>query len=114
MVQFYADENFDGRIIRGLRSRNVDVITALEDGRDATDDTDVFRRSSELGRVLLSHDEDVLRIAEHFLRDGVEFAGLVYVHLLNTTIGNCIADLELIDQCQSAEEYVNYILRLPL
>jgi hypothetical protein len=39
---------------------------------------------------------------------------LIYAHKLKTTIRQCIDDLDLIDQCQTADEYLNCIVRLPL
>ncbi|HLJ53480.1 MAG TPA: DUF5615 family PIN-like protein [Chthonomonadaceae bacterium] len=114
MIPFYADENIDGKILRGLRSRKIDVVTASEDRRNAIDDALVFQRASELGRVLLSQDEDMLRIAERCLRTGTDFAGLIYAHKLRATVRQCIDDLELISECQSPEEYLNCIVRLPL
>jgi hypothetical protein len=114
MIRYYADENVDGKILRGLRTRGVEVLTALEDQHNETDDRLVFSRATELGRVLLSQDEDMLRIAEHWQRSSIDFAGLIYAHKLRATVGQYIDDLDLIYQCETAEEYINRIERLPL
>ena len=54
MVPLYSDENVRGQVIRGLKARGVDVLTAQEDGRHRTRDPEVLDRATALGRVLFS------------------------------------------------------------
>lgn len=44
-----------------LRLRSVDVLTAQEDGAAELDDNHLLQRATQLGRVLVSQDEDLLR-----------------------------------------------------
>jgi hypothetical protein len=44
-----------------LRLRSVDVLTAQEDGAAQLEDGPLLQRASDLGRVLVSQDEDLLR-----------------------------------------------------
>jgi len=114
MIQFYTDENVNGHIIHGLRLRGIDILTARDDHRNETNDNLVFVRATELNRVLVSQDDDLLRIAEGWQRNGLEFAGLIYAHQDPTTVRQYIDDLDLISQCETPEEYLNRIERLPL
>ncbi|HZO87006.1 MAG TPA: DUF5615 family PIN-like protein [Chthonomonadaceae bacterium] len=54
MIRLYTDENVDGAIIRQLRRRGVDVLTAQQDGHMRTDDPIVLDRATTLGRVLFT------------------------------------------------------------
>ena len=45
MIRFYADENVEATIIRGLLNRGVDILTAVEDGYDHMDDDIILGRA---------------------------------------------------------------------
>ena len=62
-------------VTSALRLRSVDVLTAQEDGATQLDDDLLLQRATELGRVLVSQDEDLLREGAHPLRDGTRFSG---------------------------------------
>lgn len=96
MIRLYLDENIQGSIYRGLLKRGVDVISAQEDGYDNTPDPQVLNRANELGRVLFTYDDDLLKEAHMRQTNGTDFAGILYAHQNNITIGRCIEDLELI------------------
>ena len=114
MVRLYMDENVHGAITKGLLLRGVDVVTAQEDGYDSTPDDSVLDCASELGRVLFTFDDDLLKEAKRRQRDGKPFAGVLYVHQNDATIGQCIADLELIANVCEPEEYISRAQCLPL
>ena len=54
------DHNVPRAITVGLRLRGVDVITAYEDGVEDMDDSQLLDPATELGRVLFTHDDDLL------------------------------------------------------
>jgi predicted nuclease of predicted toxin-antitoxin system len=58
MLGLYTDINVDGALIRALRSHGVDVITAQEDGGQGKPDVAILNRASELGRLLVTADQD--------------------------------------------------------
>ncbi len=64
--------------------------------------------------MLFTQDEDLLAEATRRQRKGETFAGLVYAHQLNITIGGAIADLELIAGATDIEEWTNAVIYLPL
>ena len=97
-----------------LRLRLVDVLTAQEDGAAQFDDDRLLERATELGRVLVSQDEDLLREGVRRLRDSETFSGIVYAHQLRVTIGQMVEDLELIATATSLEEWLGKIEYLPI
>ena len=113
-VGLYFDVHVRRAILNGLRVRGVDVLTAQEDGAAEYEDPELLDRSTTLGRVLFTQDDDLLREAKQRQQVGKTFAGVVYAHQLNVSIGQCITDLELIAQASEAAEWVNRTEYLPL
>ena len=110
----YLDENVNRAITVGLRQRDIDVITAQEDGRAGAPDDEILSRATELGRVLFSQDDDLLREAKQRQVEGVSFSGVIYAHQLGITIGECVRDLELVAEAAQPQELVDSVLHLPL
>lgn len=92
----YMDVHVPGAITRALVLRGVDVLTAQMDGATRLPDPELLDRATQLGRVLFSQDEDLLAEATLRQRLGRVFAGVVYAHQLDITIGQCVADLEML------------------
>jgi hypothetical protein len=97
----------------GLRRRNVDVVTALEDGAARWDDEKLLVRAAQLGRILFSQDEDLLAVTHNWLKSGKDFSGLVYAHQQQITIGQAVRDLELIAKALEPEDLRNRIEFIP-
>jgi Domain of unknown function (DUF5615) len=100
-------------ITEGLRRRNVDVVTALEDGAARWDDEKLLVRAAQLGRILFSQDEDLLAVTHNWLKSGKDFSGLVYAHQQQITIGQAVRDLELIAKALEPEDLRNRIEFIP-
>lgn len=98
----------------GLRLRGVDVLTAQEDGFARASDSELLDRATELGRIVFTQDDDFLREASERQTRHQAFSGVVYGHQLRVTVGQCIADLELIAKLGEPEEFVNRVEFLPL
>ena len=113
-IPLYANHHVRVEIIEGVRLRGIDVLTAREDQRHEADDAILLARSTELGRVLFSQDRDLLVLAAQFQRSGRFFAGVVYAHQLEVTIGQCVEDLELICGVYEPSEMQNRMIYLPL
>jgi predicted nuclease of predicted toxin-antitoxin system len=114
MVKFYMDVHVHGAITVGLRSRSVDVLTAQEDGAAELDDPPLLDRATELGRVLVTQDQDFLREGALRQRSGEMFAGIIFAAQSIPSIGPYIRDLELIALASEPAEYANRVLPLPL
>ena len=97
-----------------LRLRSVDVLTAQEDGAAELDHDRLLQRATELVRVLVSQDEDLLREGAPWLREHKDFSGIVYAHQLRITVGQMVEDFELISKAMSQAEWRRRIEYLPI
>lgn len=113
MIRLYADECGNGLVIRGLRRRGVDVLTAQEDGLGEQPDPVVLDRATELGRVLFSQDNDLLAEGVRRQRAGETFAGVIYARQ-NVPIRICIDDIQRITEACEPVEYQDRVEYLPL
>jgi predicted nuclease of predicted toxin-antitoxin system len=113
-VKLYFDVHVRRAVTVGLRIRGVDVLTAQEDEAAHLDDASLLNRARELGRVLFTQDDDLLREATRRQASEVPFAGVVYAHQLNVTISGCIDDLELIARASDPGEWKQRLTYLPL
>lgn len=114
MIALYMDENVERQIVSGLRERNIDVLTAEEDGFREKPDSDVLDRATALGRITFSRDDDFLRESTKRQRTGEGFAGVIYAHKLYVSLGECIADLEYLANVGVEQEFSERVYFLPL
>jgi uncharacterized protein with PIN domain len=103
-VRYYADENVDRAVARGLRRRGVDILTAAEVGMLGRSDEEQLAYAMSDGRVLVTQDDDFLTLAA----DGRSHAGIVYAPQ-RTSIGHIVRGLLLIQQVIPAEDMVGFI-----
>ncbi len=108
------DHHIPKSITVGLRMRKVDVITAYEDQAHQLDDRALLDRASELERILFSQDDDLLVESARRQKNNIHFAGLVYAHPLNISIGTCIKQLELLSRTADLEDFSNKVVFLPV
>lgn len=113
-IEIYMDVHVRRAVTDGLRLRGIDVLTAQEDGTAEFEDPELLDRATELNRVLFSQDDDLLREANKRQQTGEMFAGVIYAHQLNITVGQCIRDLELIAKVTEPSEWLNATVYLPL
>jgi hypothetical protein len=113
-VGLYFDVHIDHAIAAQLRLRQVDVLTAQEDGAARLADHLLLQRASELGRPLVTHDIRLHAMANDWQRQDRAFFGLIFGHLMQVSIGRCVADLELIAKATDPPDWVSTVVRLPL
>ncbi len=113
-LMLYMDHHVRRAITTGLRLREVDVLTAFDDGASTFTDPELLDRAGVLNRVLFSQDDDLLVEAVRRQRGSTSFNGLIYAHQLRISVGQCIRDLELIAKVAAPEELNNQIIYLPL
>lgn len=112
-VGLYADHNLNRAICQGLRLRGVDLLTALEDEAARLPDPELLDRATDLERVLLSSDRDLIVEARRRQREGIRFAGVVFVRQ-RLPIGLVVEELELLARAGSPADFLNSLLFLPL
>ena len=113
MIRLYMDVHVRRAVTLGLRVRGVDVLTAQEDDAGRLPDPELLSRATELGRVLFSQDKDLLCEAALRQRANRAFAGVVFAEQDAVTVGQCIADLELIANVYDAADIANRVEFLP-
>jgi hypothetical protein len=101
-------------VAHGLQRREVDVLTALEDHADRLIDQRLMERATELGRLLFTQDKGFLRMADHWIAAGREFAGLAYTPQRFRDYRKMIDDLDLIAKVHEPAEVRNQIFYIPL
>ena len=114
MINLYMDVNVRSDITRQLRARGTDVLTSQEDGTREFSDSALLDRATDLNRVMFTSDVDLLGEATMRQRGGGIFTGVIYAHQLHVTIGQCVADLELIAKASDSSDWVNRVEYLPL
>ena len=108
------DAHVHSSVTEQLRRRNVDVLTAQDDGFDDNDDEELLSRSTSLGRVMFTFDIRFKARAEDWQRQGKSFAGMVWAHPMRLTIGQMVLDLELIAEATDPADWKSVVERLPL
>jgi len=112
-VKLYMDEHVHKAVTNSLRIRGVDVLTVQENGLAGKTDLIIMDRATALKRLIFSQDQDFLIEANRRQVEGIEFAGVVYGHQSEVSIGDCIYGLELIAKLGTPEEFVNRVEYLP-
>jgi hypothetical protein len=62
----------------------------------------------------ITQDDDFLEIADRWQQASRHFAGIIYAHQLRVTIGQIVADLQLICEASGEQELYDTVIFLPL
>jgi uncharacterized protein DUF5615 len=103
-VRFYTDEHVAKAVVRGLRERGVDVLTAAEAKMLGAADEEHLRRALQDFRVVVTQDHDFLRLHAN----GLEHAGIAYAPQ-GTPIGEIIRGLMMVYQVLDAQEMSRHV-----
>ena len=115
-LRFAADENFDGRIVRGLLRivPELDLVRVQDTLLAASNDDDVLAWATRENRVVLTHDVSTMtEAAWKRVRAGLPMKGVIEVNT-DEPIGAVIADLHVIAVACSPEDLEAQVLFLPL
>lgn len=94
-----------GAVADGLLRLGIDVTTTPEAGLlGATDDAQLAHASAE-GRMLVTHDKDLLRLHA----DGASHGGIAYCRKDVKTIGEIVKGLELIWEIYDPDEMADRV-----
>jgi predicted nuclease of predicted toxin-antitoxin system len=116
VIAFLADEDFNGRIIRGLFRLvpDLNLLTVSGAGLAGQTDSTVISGAAANGRVLLTHDlNTMIDVALDRVRIGQPMPGVVAVPQ-QMGIGAAISDLALIATCAEPRELAGQVWYLPL
>lgn len=115
MVRFLTDEDFNGRILRGvfLRKGDLDLIRIQDVGLRGADDDAILEWADKNARVLLTHDGRTMpNHVRSRLEQGSHVPGVFIVDDL-ASIGDCVNDILLVAECSDEGEWEDQINYLP-
>src|SRR5215204_6265951 len=112
MLLFLADEDFNRRIMRGLRRRlpSFDIVRVQDAGLIAQPDTEVLKWAASENRIVLTH--DVTTMSKHAFDRVIErlpLPGVIEVSQ-DVAIGEAIEELVLIAECSLENEWENQVI----
>lgn len=104
----YADENIEESIIRGVRRRDIEVLSVRDLGSAGESDEFHLREATRLRAAMLTRDVDFLVIAHKWASRDRTHAGIIYLGS-KLGIGESIRRLELLMQVLEPHEMFNRI-----
>ncbi len=116
MVRLLTDENFDQKIVRGLRLRlpHLDLISVREAGLASHPDKLILHWAAKENRAILTHDiSTMVPDADQLIVKGESMAGVIFVPD-QLQIGRAINDLEITLECSSESDIRDAVTYLPL
>ena len=116
MLRLLIDENFNQRILRGLRLRvpALDVVIVQETPLRGLKDPPLLREAAVLQRVLVTHDlKTVPRYAYARVAAGELMPGIIAIPD-DIPIGQAIEQLQIVVESFRENELENQVLYLPL
>jgi len=114
VIRLLADENFNGDILRGLQRRvpAIDVPRVQDLVIRGADDAAVLESAAER-RLVLTHDVSTLiEFAWKRVASGKRHSGVAAVSQ-QAPVGAVVADLVLLVECSTDEEWADQILFIP-
>ena len=116
MIRILADQNFNGKILRGLKSRltELDCVTTYELGIQKFTDYDLLTFAAEENRIILTHDSKTFPgFSYEKIAKDEKMSGVIVVSN-QCSIGQAIDEIEIALLCNSASEWENNVTRIPL
>jgi hypothetical protein len=116
MLRLVSDEDFSGKIVRGLRRRapHLDLVRVQDVGLYETPDPEVLEWAAKEGRVLLTQDiNTMVGSAWDRVNSGQPMPGVI-ARKPGTGIGQAIEDILLIAECSTEDEIKDRIEFIPL
>jgi hypothetical protein len=110
-IRLYLDEDsMDRALVRALRAREVDVLTAVEAGLIAKPDSQHLSYASDVGRALFTYNVgDFCGLHELLLREGRRHSGIICAQQQSYTIGDTLRRLLHLIGTVSADEMENRV-----
>lgn len=116
MLSLLIDENFDQRILRGLRLRlpQLDYMIVQDSGLGGVDDPTLLDWAARERRTIMTHDVNTMtKFGNERLSESLAMPGIIIVPE-DLEIGRAIDDLEVVIECSTADDMENQIQYLPL
>ncbi|MGE0128377.1 MAG: DUF5615 family PIN-like protein [Blastocatellales bacterium] len=110
-IRLYFDEDASARAVaHNLRTRNVDVTIAVDEGRTGISDPEQLDYATQQGRVICTCNiRDFAPLHVDYLTQGKEHAGIILIHQQQFSIGQQVLRFLHLLETKSAEEMRNNI-----
>jgi hypothetical protein len=116
MIRFIADEDFDGRIVRGLfaRKKDLNLVRVQDVGLLGASDEKLLEWATDNDRIVLTHDNRTMpsHVADR-LNSGLSIPGVFIIDDL-APIGACIEELLIVDGGSAADEWKDVVFYIPM
>jgi hypothetical protein len=111
MIRLYLEEDSMRRsVVRALRARGIDVITALEAGMIGREDGDHLDYATAQGRVLCSFNVgDFSRLHRAYLAEGKSHSGMILARQQRYSVAEQTRRIMKLTAGTSAEEMKNRV-----
>ena len=116
MIRFLADENLNGKILRGIRREqpDADIIRVQDTLLYQSFDPDVLEWAAQDKRIVLTHDiETMVGFANQRTASGLPMCGVIAIRDM-LPLGQVIEDLLIILGASEMSEWENLVTFLPL
>jgi hypothetical protein len=116
MIRFLADENFNGKILRGVQReiRNADIVRVQDTAIYQAPDPQVLEWAARENRIFLTHDIDTMvSYANTRIAAGLPTPGVFAVRDI-LPVGQVIVDLLTIIGASEMGDWENLVTFLPL
>ena len=108
-IKVIADENVHMAIVEGLKRRGVTAWSVQTAGRSGLSDEEQLEYTTSQGACLLTHDDDLLILADQWRKNGRRHGGIIYVHQQALKIGEIIRRIKTLVDLNTAEEMGSHI-----
>ena len=108
-VRIYTDESVNVAITEGLKRRGVEAWSAKDAGKLGLTDEEQLQYATSEKASIFSHDDDFLKVAVRWIKEGKMHYGVIYAHRLDYSIGECMRKLKLVADILTQEDMINHI-----
>lgn len=116
MIRLLIDENFNHRILRGLKLRQpkIDYLVVQQTEMQGSSDPRLLAWAAEQDRLLLTHDlKTIPKYAYQRVESGLPMCGVIVLPK-DLPIGQAIEELLVVINCLEPGELTNRVINLPL
>lgn len=115
-MKFLADENFQGDMLRGILAAfpELDIVRVQDTAFSGAKDEILLEQAARQGAILITHDvQTMTKHAYDRVRAGLPMPGVIEV-TQDASIGQAIADLEVLIGAGNPSDFENVIWYVPM
>jgi hypothetical protein len=110
-IRLYFDEDSMDRILVGaLRTRGMDVVTALDEGMIERNDSEHLDYATQQGRVLYSFNRgDFYQLHTEYMRHGKSHAGIILARQQYYSVGEQLRRILKVNAAKTGDDMKNQV-----